>query len=383
MIIGVPKEIKDSEYRVALTPAGAGTLVQAGHRVVVERGAGEGSDFADAEYEREGAVIAPGAEDVWGVADLILKVKEPQPEEYPRMKENQMLFAFLHLAASRELTESLLERHVTGIACETVRLPGGSLPLLAPMSEIAGRMAVQLGAQFLGKSGGGRGILLGGVPGVLPGEVVIIGGGIVGTQAAKIAAGLGADVVVIEKNAERMRVLDEMFGGRVRTLASNPYNIREAVQQADLLIGAVLIPGARAPKLVTEEMVKRMKKGAVIVDVAVDQGGSIETVDRATTFRDPVYEKHGVLHCAVANLPGAVPRTSTLALTNATLPYVLELAEKGLIAALGANEPLRHGVNTFRGHLTHAAVAEAIRADYTPLGNLLGYGPIQFEDLKM
>jgi len=383
VIIGVPKEIKEGEHRVAMTPAGAAQLAGAGHRVVIERGAGEGSGFADVEYERAGAVIAPRAEDVWSAADMIVKVKEPLEGEYPLIRENQILFCFLHLAASPELASVLREKKVTGIACETVQLADGSLPLLAPMSEVAGRLAVQLGARLLEKTYGGRGILLGGVPGVPPAEVVIVGGGIVGTQAAKMAAGLGAGVVVIEKSAERLRRLDDLFGGRVRTLLSSPQHIREAARNADLLIGAVLVPGARAPRLVTEETVREMKKGAVIVDVAVDQGGCVETVDRTTSYGDPAYVRHGVVHAAVPNLPGAVPRTSTLAFAGATLPYILEIADKELENALAANEPLRRGVNTFRGSVTHAAAAEAVGAPYTPLGALLDGGPVRFENLKM
>lgn len=367
MIVGVPKEIKNNESRVALTPAGAEMLVQSGHRVLVETRAGEGSGFADEEYASAGAALVPEAAQVWGQAEMILKVKEPLPEEFGFFREGQILFTYLHLAAAGDLGRMLVERKVTGIAYETIQLPGGGLPLLTPMSEVAGRMSVQIGAQFLEKFYGGRGILLGGVPGVPPADVIILGGGIVGTNAAKIALGMGANVVLIERSAERMRYLDDIFGGRLRTLMSNPYNIASAVQKADLLIGAVLIPGARAPRLVTEEMVKAMKPGAVIVDVAVDQGGSIETVDRVTTHNDPIYIKHGVLHYAVANMPGAVPRTSTLALTNATLPYVLELAGRGLEGAVKSNGSLRLGVNTFGGHVTHEAVAEAVGMPFRPL----------------
>lgn len=370
MIIGVPKEIKNNENRVALTPAGAHLLKAAGHEVWLERGAGEGSGFIDLEYEKEGARIIAKAADVWGGAKLIMKVKEPLPSEYPFFVERQILFTYLHLAAAGELAKVLLQKKMTGIAYETIQLKNGGLPLLTPMSEVAGRMSVQLGAQYLESFYGGRGVLLGGVPGVPPAEVVIIGGGIVGTNAAKMALGLGANVVIIERSIERMRYIDDIFQGRVNTLMSSPYSIASAVQKADLLIGAVLIPGARAPKLVTEDMVKRMKKGAVIVDVAVDQGGCIATVDHATTHSNPTYVKYGVLHYAVANIPGAVPRTSTLALTNATLPYALELADKGFDKAVLDNEALSHGVNTYNGAVTHQAVAEAVKLPYTPLQNV-------------
>ncbi|GIQ69409.1 alanine dehydrogenase [Xylanibacillus composti] len=371
-IVGVPKEIKNNENRVALTPAGAGMLRDAGHRVIVEQGAGIGSGFTDEDYRQAGAELAPTAADVWGNAELIVKVKEPLPEEFGYFRKEQQLFTYLHLAAEEQLSHALADSGVTAIAYETIQLPNGALPLLTPMSEVAGRMSVQVGAQFLETFYGGRGILLGGVPGVPPAEVIILGGGIVGMNAAKMALGLGADVVIIELNGERMRYIDDVFGGRVRTLMSNPYNIASAVQKADLLIGAVLIPGARAPKLVTEEMVKTMKQGAVIVDVAVDQGGTIETVDRVATHSDPTYVKHGVLHYAVANMPGAVPRTSTLALTNATFPYLLELANKGFDRAVRNNQPLRFGVNAYSGEITHQAVAAAVNRPFRPLEDLLG-----------
>ncbi|UVI32326.1 alanine dehydrogenase [Paenibacillus spongiae] len=376
MIIGVPKEIKSSEYRVALTPAGASQLAAAGHEVIVQSGAGEGSGFTDDLYEAEGAKIAPEAGDVWARADMIMKVKEPLPEEFGFFREGLLLFTYLHLAAAPELTQALMDKGVTGVAYETIQLPGGSLPLLTPMSEVAGRMAVQVGAQFLEAFYGGKGILLGGVPGVPPAEVIILGGGIVGLNAAKLALGMGASVVILERSAERMRYIDEVYGGRIRTLMSNPYNIANAVRKADLLIGAVLIPGARAPHLVTEEMVQTMKKGSVIVDVAVDQGGTIATIDRVTTHSNPVYEKHGVLHYAVANMPGAVPRTSTYALTNVTLPYALELADRGLEEAVRRNEPLGKGVNTYNGHITHPQVAAALAKPYRPLQQLLERLPI-------
>lgn len=371
MIIGIPKEIKNNENRVALTPGGAAVLREAGHSVIVEAGAGAGSGFSDEEYAKEGAQLLPSAAEVWGKAEMIMKVKEPLPSEFGYFREGLTLFTYLHLAAEPKLTEALVQHKVTAIAYETIQLPNGGLPLLTPMSEVAGRMSVQVGAQFLEKNYGGRGILLGGVPGVPSADVIILGGGIVGTNAAKMALGLGANVVVIERSAERLRYLDDVFHGRIRTLMSNPYNIANAVQKADLLIGAVLIPGAKAPKLVSEEMVRQMKPGAVIVDVAVDQGGSIETVDRVTTHSAPTYEKHGVLHYAVANMPGAVPRTSTLALTNVTIGYALELAGKGVTRALYGNPPLKLGVNTYQGHVTYPAVAEAVGLPYTGLDSLL------------
>ncbi|MBO9609250.1 MAG: alanine dehydrogenase [Paenibacillaceae bacterium] len=367
MIIGVPKEIKNNEFRVALTPAGADMFVKAGHSVVVERSAGVGSGFADEDYARSGAELREYAADVWAEADMIMKVKEPLPEEFGYFRENLVLFTYLHLAAAGDLTAALVDKAVTGVAYETIQLPSGSLPLLTPMSEVAGRMSVQVGARFLERYSGGRGVLLGGVPGVPPANVVILGGGVVGTNAAKMALGLGASVVVIEKSAERMRYLDDVFGGRLSTLAANPFNISGATQKADLLIGAVLIPGARAPKLVSEQMVSEMKAGSVIVDVAVDQGGTIETIDRVTTHDEPTYVKHGVLHYAVANMPGAVPRTSTLALTNATMPYAMELANKGAKMAAMQNQALLLGFNTFRGSVTHPAVAEAVGLPYRPL----------------
>ncbi|SFE92530.1 alanine dehydrogenase [Paenibacillus algorifonticola] len=370
MIIGVPKEIKTSEYRVALTPAGVTMLKAAGHQVLVQTGAGDGSGFQDGDYTSEGAVIVDSAAGIWERAEMIMKVKEPLPEEYRYFRKGQLLFTYLHLAAAPELAKALMDSEVTAIAYETIQLQNGSLPLLTPMSEVAGRMAVQVGAQFLEAFNGGRGVLLGGVPGVAPGEVVIIGGGIVGTNAAKVALGMGATVVLLERSLDRMRYLDDVFGGRIQTIMSSSYHIAEAVAKADLLIGAVLIPGAKAPHLVTEDMVKTMKKGAVIVDVAVDQGGSIATVDRATTHKDPIYVKHGVIHYAVANIPGAVPRTSTFALTNVTMPYALLLANDGL-AAIKLSEPLQKGVNTHSGKLTYEQVATALNLPFTPIQTLL------------
>lgn len=371
MIIGVPKEVKTDEYRIAITPAGAKILTQAGHQVIIEKQAGEGSGFFDQEYSENGAQIAETAEEVWSKAEMIVKVKEPQAEEFRYFRENLLLFTFLHLAAAPELTKELMDRGVTAIAYETIQLADGSLPLLKPMSEVAGRMAVQAGAQFLEKRHGGKGVLLSGVPGVKPGKVTIIGGGTVGLNAAKIALGYGADVTILDINAARLSQLDDLFFGRVHTLISNPYHIAQAVKESDLLIGAVLVPGHKAPKLVTEEMVKEMTPGSVIVDVAVDQGGSIETIDHPTTHRDPTYEKFGVVHYAVANIPGAVPRTSTLALTAVTLPYVLDLANQGLITAVQRNSALAKGVNVYQGKISNQAVADSLDYTFYNLSDLL------------
>lgn len=370
MIIGIPKEIKNNENRVALTPSGVYELLQYGHLVKIEQGAGLGSGFTDESYKEVGAEIVATAKEVWD-AEMVMKVKEPLPEEYVFFREGLILFAYLHLAPELELTRALLEKRVTAIAYETIQLQSGALPLLMPMSEVAGRMAVQLGAHFLEKHEGGRGVLLGGVPGVSPANVVIIGGGIVGTNAAKMAIGAGADVTILDTNVGRLRQLDDQFAGRLKTRMSNTFTIAEEVKNADLLIGAVLIPGARAPRLVTDAMVQEMKKGAVILDVAVDQGGSIETIDRITTHSEPVYEKHGVLHYAVANIPGAVARTSTIALTNVTLPYALEIANKGYERAALENEALSKGVNTVNGCVVYKAVAIAHNFSYTPLKEAL------------
>jgi alanine dehydrogenase len=371
MIIGVPKEIKDNENRVGLTPAGVSAYIQAGHRVLVETQAGIGSGFSDEDFSAAGAEILDSAEEVWQQAEMICKVKEPLPAEYKFFRENLILFTYLHLAPERELTEQLRAKKVVAIAYETIQTDDGSLPLLMPMSEVAGRMSVQIGAQFLEKPHGGKGVLLGGVPGVPPAHVVIVGGGIVGTNAAKMAVGLGAQVTILDINANRLRELDDLFQGRLRTLMSNHYNIAQAVKDADLLIGAVLIPGARAPKLVTEDMVKSMSPGSVIVDVAIDQGGSIETVDRITTHSEPTYVKHGVVHYAVANMPGAVPRTSTIALSNVTIPYGLQLANKGVRAAITQNRALARGVNVLNGHVVYEAVATSLNLPYVPLEDAL------------
>lgn len=355
MIVGVPREIKSWENRVAMTPGGVEALTRRGHTVLVERGAGLGSGLTDEEYEAAGATLTDAA-GAWG-AQLVIKVKEPLPEEYGYLREDLLLFTYLHLAAARNLTDAMLTSKVTGVAYETVQLPDGSLPLLSPMSEVAGRLAPQVGAHHLEKMQGGRGMLLGGVPGVPPAEVAILGGGVVGINSIKIAVGLGARVTVLDINHARMQYLDDVFGGRIVTMNSTEANVREMVMKADLVIGAVLIPGAKAPHLVTRGMIAQMKEGAVIVDVAVDQGGCVETI-YATTHDKPTYVIDGVVHYGVANMPGAVPRTSTFALVNQTLPYALKLADKGL-AALRESAPLRLGLNTFGGTLTCRAVAEA------------------------
>jgi alanine dehydrogenase len=370
MIVGVPKEIKDNENRVGLVPAGVRALTDHRHTVWVEAHAGEGSGISDSEYRAAGARIAPRAADVWKKAEMIVKVKEPLESEFKQMREGQIIFTYFHLAPMPKLTRALLDRKVTAIAYETIREADGSLPLLTPMSEVAGRMSIQVGAQYLEKINGGRGVLLGGVPGVPPAQVVIIGGGIVGINAAKMAMGMGAHVTILEKSLNQLRYIDDVFNGRVATLASNAHTIAESSKKADLLVGAVLIPGASAPKLVTRKMIRGMKKGAVIVDVAVDQGGCVETT-RPTTHSHPTFFVDGVLHYCVANMPGAVPRTSTFALTNATLPYGLALANHGFLKAVKASAALREGVNTHRGHLTYEAVARAQKLKHTRIENLL------------
>jgi len=359
MIIAVPKEIKAREYRVGMTPAGVRTLAEDGHRVLVQSGAGGGSGLSDPDYRAAGAELVESAKELYARAQLVVKVKEPLPEEYDFLRAGQVLFTFLHLAPAPELTRMLLERRVTGIAYETVQLADGSLPLLHPMSEVAGRMAVQVGAHFLQKEKGGRGVLLGGAPGVRPGRVVILGAGTVGSNAVRIAVGMGADVTVLDIDPARLAFLDDHYGNRIHTLISNSQHIEEEVQRADLLIGAVLVAGARAPMLVSRELVGKMTAGSVIVDVAVDQGGCVETT-RPTTHDAPVYEVDGVLHYGVANMPGAVSHTSTFALTNSTLPYVRRIAAGGLAAAVEADEALALGVNTHAGDLCNASVARAL-----------------------
>jgi len=414
VIIGVPKEIKDDEYRVALTPEGARELVDAGHAVLIQEGAPDGSNLPAERYKRAGAEFVAAAEDVWRQADLILKVKEPQPSEYPWMREGQILFTYLHLAASRGLTQALLERKVSAVAYETVQLPDGRLPLLAPMSEIAGRMAPHVAARFLEKEHGGRGILLGGVSGVRPAKVLVLGAGMAGSNAAWIAAGMEAEVVVVDKDLDKLRFIDQIHKGRIVTLMSDrltlEQRVREAevvvvdkdldklrfidqihkgrivtlmsdrltleqrVREADVVIGSVLVPGARAPVLVTEEMVASMRPGSVVIDIAIDQGGCVET-SRMTTHSDPTFVVHGVVHYCVGNMPGAVPNTSTYALANVTLPYVMAIARRGLEDAVRADPALARGVNTYGGELTNAAVAEAHGLPGTPLGRLIPGAP--------
>ncbi|MBT8488026.1 MAG: alanine dehydrogenase [Gemmatimonadetes bacterium] len=358
MLIGVPKEIKPEEYRVALTPAGAEMLTQSGHELVVEKGAGLGSGFTDDFYENAGATILDTADEVWARAEMIMKVKEPIAPEWPRMREGQVLFTYFHFAASEELTNACVDSGAIAIAYETVELETGELPLLTPMSEVAGRMAVQEGAKYLEKPQGGLGVLLGGVPGVNPGKVVILGGGVVGTNAAKMAAGLGARVALMDIDLERLRYLDDVMPANVTTLFSTRYAIRKQVEDADLIVGAVLIPGAKAPSLITREDLSLMRPGTVIVDVAIDQGGCVETM-KPTTHDDPVYTVDGVIHYAVANMPGGVPRSSTLALTNATLPYAVSLANKGWKKACADDQALKLGVNVVDGHVVYQGVADA------------------------
>ncbi|NNJ48333.1 MAG: alanine dehydrogenase [Acidimicrobiia bacterium] len=372
MIVGVPTEIKTHEYRVALTPAAARELVEHGHRVLLESGAGEGSGHHDDDYTVQGAQIVPSAEDVFGTAEMIVKVKEPQPSEVAMLSPGQLLFTFLHLAADKELTVSLRDSGATGIAYETVELPDHSLPLLAPMSEISGRMATQVGAYFLEKAEGGRGILLGGIPGVMPAKVVVVGAGMAGTNAAVIAMGMQARVVALDRDADKLRQLDSLYLGHIMTLSSNRLTLEEQVVDADLVVGAALIPGASAPKLVTEDMIRSMRPGSVVVDISIDQGGCFET-SRPTSHADPVYEMHGVVHYAVTNIPGAVPQTSTYGLTNATLPYVLQLADHGLEGAVQMNGAMRSGINVAAGAVVHPAVAESLDLEYGTVSEVLGF----------
>ena len=371
MRVGIPKEIKESEQRVAITPAGVKALVDNKHQVYVEENAGLGSMISNEEYEAAGATVLPDAAEVWNESELILKIKEPVAPEFRYLRSDLVLFTYLHLAAARDLADSLIQQRTTSFAYETVQMPDRSLPLLAPMSEVAGRMSVLMGASYLAHNRGGKGVLIGGVPGVAPGHCVIVGGGTVGTNAAKMAVGLGADVTVLDNNIDRLRYLDDIFGSRVRTVASNAHNLALEVKTADLLIGAVLVPGATTPKLVSEDMVKSMALGSVIVDVAVDQGGLVATVDRATTHSDPVYVKHGVVHYAVSNMPGAFPRTSTYALTNVTLPYALQLANKGWRKAARENRSLGFGLNTTDGYYVHKAVADALEGASIELEEVL------------
>ncbi len=370
MQVGVPKERKDQEYRVGITPAGVMQLVEAGHEVLIEAGAGEGSGFSDEEYRRRGARVVRDPAEVWG-CELVMKVKEPIPEEYHYLRPGLVLFAFLHLAADPKLTSALLRSRVVAIAYETVQLPDGELPLLVPMSEVAGKLAIQEAAYHLKRTQGGKGTLLGGVTGVAPGTVVILGGGVVGTNAARVALGMGAQVTILERNFRRMLFLDDVLHGRFQVLMSNPYTIEQAVAYADVLVGAVLVPGARTPRLVTEGMVKSMKPGSVIVDVSIDQGGCVEGI-RPTTHSDPVYVRHGVIHYAVTNMPAAVPRTSTVALTNATIGYALQIANKGWQRACREDPALQKGLNVVEGAVTHPGVAESHGLPYTPPEEVLG-----------
>lgn len=370
MIIGVPKEVKDHETRVALVPSGVTALKEAGHQVLVQTGAGAGSTLPDEEYKEAGAEIVATAAEVWSRADMVVKVKEPQPSEYAYMRPGLLLFTYLHLAPLPELTQQLLDSRVNSIAYETIREADNSLPLLTPMSEVAGRMAVQVGAQYLEAPNGGRGVLLGGIPGVAPANVVILGGGVVGHNAAKMAVGLGASVTIIDRNLNRLRELDDIYGSQVVTLASNLYTVRETLRHADLVVGAVLIPGASAPRLVRRDMISTMKKGAVVVDVAIDQGGCLET-SHATTHTNPIYFVDSVLHYCVSNMPAAVPHTSTFGLTNATFPYMLQLANNGLEKACEHSNAIREGVNTYQGHCTYPAVGESQNREWKELSAVL------------
>ncbi len=364
MIIGVPKEVKNRENRVAIVPGGVKQLVSAGHRVLIERGAGEGAGIPDEKYMAAGASIVPSAVEAWGKADMVIKVKEPIAEEYVHLREGLVLYTYLHLAAVPELAEQLVKKKVSAIAYETIELEDRSLPLLTPMSEVAGRMAVQVGAQCLQKHSGGKGVLLGGVPGVKRGRVTIIGGGVVGINSAKMAVGLGARVTILDVSARRLAALDDIFQNNITTLMSNPENLAESVAEADLVVGGVLVTGAKAPRLVTREMIRTMEKGSVIVDVAIDQGGCVETI-RPTTHDDPVYVVDNVLHYGVTNIPGDVPKTSTYALTNVTIKYALEIAQHGFSKALMLDPALRKGLNTHQGEITHKAVAEALGKSYS------------------
>ena len=369
MIVGVPTEVKTREYRVGMIPAGTRTLTSRGHKVLVQQGAGLGSGISDDAYKAAGAEIVATADEVWKRAEMIFKVKEPLPEEYPRMREGQIVYTYLHLAAAPQLAHEMLKRGVTGVAYETIELDDGRLPLLQPMSAVAGRMSVQVAAAYLQKEHGGKGMLLGGVPGVRRGRVAIIGGGTVGQHAARMAVGLGALVNILDINPDTLSYIDDIYQGRVNTLYSDPLSIEESVQRADVVIGAVLITGARAPRLVTEDLIKKMEPGSVIVDVAVDQGGCIETC-RPTTHDDPTYTVHGVIHYCVANMPGAVARTSTYALNNATLSYGVKIADMGIVAAAAADRHLAKGLNTYKGKITHKAVAAAVNADFVPFTSL-------------
>jgi len=370
MIIGILKEIKTEENRVCMTPAGVEVMITNGHKVLVEKGAGSGSGFEDSAYLKSGADIIATSREIFEKSDMVMHVKEPLPAEYDLIRQGQIVFTYLHLAAAEELTRALIKSKAVCIAYETIQKPDRSLPLLTPMSEVAGRMAIQQGAKYLEMAQGGHGVLLGGVPGVDPGNVVVIGGGIVGTNAAKMACGLGAKVYILDMNLDRLRYLSDVMPANCFGLFSSPATLRELIQQADVIIGAVLIPGAKAPKLITREMLKMMKPGTVLVDVAIDQGGCFET-SKATTHGNPIYTVDGVVHYCVANMPGAVPRTSTMALTNATLPYAVEIANKGWKAAMQKNSDIKLGANVIDGKVTYRAVADAFGLDYTPIDDLL------------
>jgi alanine dehydrogenase len=374
VIVGIPKEVKDSEYRVAVTPEGVRELTRAGHRVLTQKGAGDGSSVPENRFERAGAEIVDTAADVWKQAEMILKVKEPIPQEYDLLQEGQILFTYLHLAASRELTEVLAQRKVASVAYETVQLEDGRLPLLAPMSEIAGRMAPHVGARYLEKENGGRGILMGGVSGVRPAKVLVLGAGMAGANAAWIAAGMEAEVIVVDRNLERLRFIDQIHKGRIITLMSDQLTLEQRVRESDVVIGAVLVPGAKAPEIVTEDMVSSMRPGSVVIDISIDQGGCIET-SRMTTHSDPTYVVHGVVHYCVGNMPGAVPNTSTYALTNVTLPYAMEIASRGLEEAVREDPVLARGVNVYAGSLTNDAVAEAHGLEAAPLSSMISGAP--------
>ncbi len=373
MIIGIPKEIKTNENRVAITPSGVHDLVRNSHTVYIQKGAGVNSGFEDSEYVEQGAKTLDTIEEVYKKSDVIVKVKEPQPSEYTLLRENQTLFTYLHLAVEEKLTKVLLEKKVTAIAYETIQTTDGQLPLLVPMSEVAGKMSVQIAANILEKHNGGSGVLLGGIAGVAPGKVVIVGAGVVGISAAKIAVGMGADVRILDVDLNKLRYVENIFGSRIKTYMSNHYNLKNQASQADAVIGAVLIPGKKAPHLIDEETVKTMKKGSVIVDVAIDQGGIVETIDRITTHSNPTFEKHGVVHYSVANIPGAVARTSTIGLTNATQKYLMHIANLGPIEAAKLFPELAKGFNTFQGKLTNEAVAESLNMKYSELSMLIGF----------
>jgi alanine dehydrogenase len=374
VIVGIPKEVKDTEYRVAVTPEGVRELTRAGHRVLIQKGAGDGSSVPEQRFQRAGSEIVDTAEDVWKQAEMILKVKEPIAQEYDLLQEGQVLFTYLHLAASRELTEVLAQRKVASVAYETVQLDDGRLPLLAPMSEIAGRMAPHVGARYLEKENGGRGILMGGVSGVRPAKVLVLGAGMAGGNAAWIAAGMEAEVIVVDRNLDKLRFIDQIHKGRITTLMSDQLTLEQRVRESDVVIGAVLVPGAKAPKVVTEDMVSAMRPGSVVIDISVDQGGCIET-SRMTTHTDPTYVVHGVVHYCVGNMPGAVPNTSTYALTNVTLPYALEIATQGLEEAVREDPALARGVNVFGGRVTNDAVAEAHGIEAAPLSSMIPGAP--------